>query len=123
MANSRNRKKNNKSKSGNHDALGMTLVVVSAFLLLCIAIKPVLGVFSEAIFGVMLGVFGIAAYPMLLANLLFGIFILLRRSVSASKKTVICTALLVFFGLIILQLASTHHFLKLSFNEYIESVY
>ncbi len=123
MANSRNRKKNNKSKSGNHDALGMTLVVVSAFLLLCIAIKPVLGVFSEAIFGVMLGVFGIAAYPMLLANLLLGVFILLRRSLSASKKTIICTSLLAFFGLVILQLASTHHFLSGTFNEYIENVY
>ncbi len=122
MAQKRNRKRKN-GNIGNHDVLGMTLVVISVFLLLCIVIKPVLGVFSEAIFGVVLGVFGIAAYPMLIATTLMGVFLLLKRGVNASRKTVICTVLLIFFALIILQLATTHKFLKGGFSDYIDSVY
>ena len=83
MAHNRSRKKKNKSSNGNHDILGVALIIVSAFLLLCIVIKPILGVFSEAIFGVMLGVFGIASYPMLIATLILGIFIFIGRKVEA----------------------------------------
>ena len=122
MAKNRTRKKNS-NNNGNHDVSGMMLVVISAFLLLCIVIKPILGVFSEAIFGVMLGVFGIASYPMLLSTLLLGVFLLMRRPVTAGKKGVICTTLLVFFLLVILQLASTHHFLDNNFSSYISAVY
>ncbi|MDE6401317.1 MAG: hypothetical protein K2L54_01750, partial [Clostridiales bacterium] len=122
VAQKRNRKKKN-GNIGNHDVLGMTLVVISVFLLLCIVIKPILGVFSEAIFGVMLGVFGIAAYPMLLATALLGVFLLLKRGVNASRKTVVCTVLLILFALVILQLASTHKFLNDGFSDYIDNVY
>lgn len=122
MAQKKYRKKRVKS-SGNHDVLGITLIVISAFLLLCIVIKPVLGVFSEAIFGVMLGVFGIASYPMLLATLMLGVCILLKRAPGASKKTVICLSFAVFFALLIFQLASTHSFLTQNFSAYIDSVY
>lgn len=123
MANNGSRRKNNRKKSGNHDALGMTLVVISAFLLLCIIIKPILGVFSEAIFAVMLGVFGIFSYPFLIFTLLLGVFILLRRSLNASKRVVVCVPLLVVFSLVILQLATTHGFLNDGFSDYIENVY
>lgn len=122
MAQKRNRKRKT-GNTGNHDVLGMTLVVISVFLLLCIVIKPILGVFSEAIFAVTLGVFGIAAYPILLATTLLGVFLLLKRSINASRKTVICTALLIFFALVILQLASTHKFLNGGFSDYIDNVY
>ncbi len=123
MAQKRNRKKKNGGNIGNHDIMGMTLLVISVFLLLCIVIKPILGIFSEAIFGVMLGVFGIAAYPMLLSTALLGIFLLLKRPFNASKKTVLCTVLLIVFALIILQLASTHSFLNGKFTAYIDNVY
>ncbi|MCH5166024.1 MAG: hypothetical protein J1G01_06450 [Clostridiales bacterium] len=123
MAQKRNRKRKNGNNIGNHDALGMTLVVISVFLLLCIVVKPILGVFSEAIFSVLLGVFGIASYPMLLATLLLGIFLLIKRSISASPKTIVGIAFLIFFALIILQLASTHQFLRYGFATYIDKVY
>ncbi len=123
MAQKKYRKRKNKVGSGNHDILGITLIVISAFLLLCIVIKPVLGVFSEAIFGVMLGVFGIAAYPMLLSTLLLGIFVLKGRTPTVGAKTVVGVVLAVFFALVILQLASTHSFLDQNFSSYIDSVY
>ncbi len=120
-----NKNRNRKSNNGrNHDVLGITLIVISAFLLLCIVIKPILGVFSEAIFGVMLGVFGIAAYPLLLGILILGVFVLTHRTVArVSTKTLICTVFLVLCSLIILQLASTHSFLKGSFSDYIGDTY
>lgn len=117
------RKKKNGNPNGNHDVLGVTLIVISAFLLLCIAIKPILGVFSEAIFGVMLGVFGIASYPMLLATIFLGVNILLRHERSVSKKTIVCTALIVIFALIVLQLVSTYAFLDNGLATYIDEVY
>lgn len=123
MAKTRNRN-NRTAKTGNHDVLGITLVAISAFFLLCIAIKPILGIFSEAIFSVFLGVFGIASYPMLLGILILGIFLLMRRPMYIdSVKTVVCIVLLVLFGLIILQLASTHAFLKEPFSDYIADTY
>ena len=123
MAHNRNRKKKNKTNNGSHDILGVTLIVISAFLLLCIVIKPILGVFSEAIFGVLLGTFGIASYPILIATLILGIFILGGRKAQADVKTKVGIAFAVIFGLIILQLASTHAFLNKNFSGYIESVY
>lgn len=103
--------------------MGVTLIIISAFLLLCIVIKPILGVFSEAIFGVLLGVFGIASYPMLIATLILGIFILSGRKMQAEVKTRVGIALAVIFGLVILQLASTHAFLGQKFSAYISSTY
>ena len=123
MAHNRTKKKKAKSNNGSHDILGVTLIVISAFLLLCIVIKPILGVFSEAIFNVLLGVFGIASYPILIALLILGIFLLGGRSVQAEVKTRVGIALAVIFALIILQLASTHAFLSGGFADYIDSVY
>ncbi len=123
MAHNKSRKRKNKSGNGNHDILGVTLIIISAFLLLCIIIKPILGVFSEAIFGVLLGVFGIASYPMLLATLILGIFILSGRKIQVEVKTRVGIALAVIFALVILQLASTHAFLGQKFSAYISSTY
>ncbi len=123
MARNKNKKRKNKNLNGKHDVLGVTLIVISAFLLLCIVIKPILGIFSEAIFGVILGTFGIMAYPILIALLLLGIFILLGRTVSASTRLKVCLPIAIVFALIILQLATTHQFLTRDFSGYIEAVY
>lgn len=124
MAQKGYRKKRSKNnKTGNHDMLGVTLIIVSVFLLLCIIIPPILSVVSEAVFSIVLGVFGIAAYPALIAMLLWGIFLMMRRSVYMTVKNVICTVLLIFFGLIILQLATSHAFLEQNYSEYISDVY
>lgn len=123
MANKRYRQKRTKNKAENHDLLGVSLIIVSLFLLLCIVIPPILSVVSEAVFSIVLGVFGIAAYPVLIAVLMWGIFLMMRRSVYMTAKNVVCTLLLIFFGLIILQLASTHAFLDQTYSKYIADVY
>lgn len=123
MAKQRQRQIKNGRASGNHDVLGIMLIVISLFLFICIAIPPILSVVSRAIFNIMLGVFGFAAYPSLIALFLLGVFILRRKTVALSVKAVVCTALLAFFVLMILQLATTHAFLKQSYVDYIASVY
>ena len=123
MAKQRQRQNKNGRVGGNHDVLGIILIVISLFLFICIAIPPILSVVSRAIFNIMLGVFGFAAYPSLVALFMLGVFILRRKTVALSVKAVVCTALLAFFGLMILQLATTHAFLKQSYVDYIASVY
>lgn len=117
------RQKNNPRKSGNHDVLAIVLIVVSAFLLLCIVIPPILSVVSQTVFSVLLGTFGIFIYPVLIATLLGGIFLFNRRTPYVSVKVGVCSALITFFALVILQLATSHAFLKQPFGEYISSVY
>ena len=117
------RQRNNNKRGGNHDVLGITLIVISAFFLLCIVIPPILGVVSQVIFGVLLGTFGIMIYPIFVAMLFGGILLFNRRTPYVSVKTGVCVGLLIFFGLIILQLATTHKFLTLPYGEYISAVY
>lgn len=123
MAQKGYRQRNNKNKNANHDVLGVTLIVISLFLLLCIVIPPILSVVSKAIFSIVLGVFGIVAYPALIAVFLWGVCLMLKRSLYPTVKTVVCTVLLIVFALIILQLASTHAFLKEGYSEYVSDVY
>lgn len=123
MAQKGNRQRQNGKNNGNHDILGVSLVVISLFLLLCIVIPPILSVVSKAIFNVILGVVGIMAYPILIAMFLLGVCMLLRRTLYMSKKKVICTVFIAFFGLIILQLASTHAFLDETYSQYIADIY
>lgn len=125
MAQKGNRQRRKDKKNDNHDVLGISLVIASLFLLLCIVIPPILSVVSKAIFNVMLGVFGIMAYPMLIATLLLGVVLLLRwhPREQLSNKTVACIVLLIFCSMIILQLASTHAFLRQNFTDYIKDIY
>ncbi|MCH5351044.1 MAG: hypothetical protein J1F39_03640 [Clostridiales bacterium] len=121
--NNRDRQKRNAKKNKNHDVLGVVLIAFSLFFLLCICIPPLLSVVSWGVFNIVLGVFGIAAYPALIALLMTGVFLLLQRTPSVSLKNKICIVFLIIFGLLILQLATTHPFLKSSYSQYIEQTY
>ena len=121
--NNRDRQKKNAKKNKNHDVLGVVLIAFSLFFLLCICIPPLLSVVSWGVFNVVLGVFGIVAYPVLIALLMLGVFLLLRKTPAISLKTGVCIALLVVFSLFILQLATTHAFLKSGYSKYIEQTY
>ena len=72
MAQNRNRRNRNDKKENGRDILGILLVIISAFLLVCIVVPVLFGVISRAIFNVMLGVFGILSYPLLIAILKIG---------------------------------------------------
>lgn len=116
----RQRRNNNKK---NHDVLGVVLICISAVLLLCIVIPPILGIFSRAIFGVTLGVFGFISYPILLSVLLWGVMLLRRKKIYVSARKVVSILLIAFFAVLILQLATSHAFLRQKFSDYIYSVY
>lgn len=123
MARKGYRQRKSGKNNGNHDVLGITLVVISLFLLLCIAIPPILSIVSRAVFNIMLGVFGIFSYPLCIIVFLLGAFILTKRTFVMSKKAFVCTVLIAVFAMIILQLASTHAFLKERYVDYIADVY
>lgn len=123
MAQKGYRQRRSAKKEKNHDILGILLVVISLFLLLCIVIPVILGDISFAVFNVVLGVFGIIAYPILIAVFLLGVMLLLRRSFYMTRKNVICTVLLIFFSMIILQLASTHKFLNQNYTAYVADIF
>lgn len=120
--NYKHRRRNTKNE--NHEVLGITLVVVSVFFLLCIVIPPILSLVSRAVFSIVLGVFGIVAYPFFIAMLLIGICLLMHKQINMpTVKTCVCSVLIGIFALTIFQLASTHAFLKYDFSDYISKVY
>ena len=123
MASKGSKQRSRNSKNGNRDVMGLLLVIFSLFFLLCIVIPPILSVVSRAIFNVVLGVFGVMAYPILIALLLWGTFILIRKDFAPTRKSKACVFLLSLFVLLVLQLATTHPFLKQGYSNYIADVY
>ena len=123
LAQKTNRLNTNDKKENGRDILGILLVIISAFLLVCIVVPVLFGVISRAIFNVMLGVFGILSYPLLIAILMAGICLMLRRYASPSVKTVVCSVFIGLGAVVILQLATTHKFLAYNFSDYIATVY
>ena len=69
-----------------HDILGIVLMIISAFLLLCSAIPVIFGPVSSAIQAVCLGLFGIFAYALFAFVFAIGLVLLLRRKISVSAK-------------------------------------
>ena len=67
---------------GESDILGIVLVILSAFILLCIIVRPILGVISKLIYGVTTGIFGIFSYPLFFSTLILGIALIQGRKAS-----------------------------------------
>ncbi|MCI8612924.1 MAG: DNA translocase FtsK [Clostridia bacterium] len=109
-------------KSGSGDLIGIALIVVSAFFLLCICVPIILGAISQAIRVAVLGVFGLFAYPMFLAFLFLGISLVRDLSLRISVKSRICISVIAFCAMIILQLATSFSHLNEGFSYYISSV-
>ena len=110
-------------RSGNGDLLGIALIVVSAFFLLCIIVPIILGAISQAIRGVILGVFGIFAYPMFVALLGLGIALVRDFALDIKLKNRICIGIITFCLFMILQLATSFMYLGDGFSHYISSVF
>lgn len=122
MAQRGNKKRKNANYDNDHEIFGVVLILVSAVLLLCLVIPPVLGVVSRTVFSFMLGAFGFAVYPVLTALLTWGILIMKRRTERPGKRGV-CIGLIALFLFFILQLATTHSFLRETYSQYISNVY
>lgn len=108
---------------GDNEIIGIVLVIISAFILLCIVIPPVLGFISRGIFNVTIGVFGLFCYPLFLSLLLWGIALIQGRSANVSLRAKIGIACCIVSLLLILQLATTHAHLSDAFSAYIPYVY
>lgn len=116
-----NNRRNEKNSS--NDLLGISLIIVSAFFLLCLIIPIILGSISQAIRGVVMGLFGFFAYPMFLAILLLGIAMVLDRKISLSVKYIVCIAVITFCAVMILQLATSFMYIGSGFSAYIADVF
>ena len=106
-----------------HDILGIVLMIISAFLLLCSAIPVIFGPVSSAIQAVCLGLFGIFAYSLFAFVFAIGLVLLLRRKISVSAKKIIAIAGIAVFLMVLLQLITTNSVLSESFGDYISEVY
>ena len=120
MRNVPTKKYNNGRRKENHtsdnEIFGIVLVIISAFILLCIVVRPILGIISKGIFNVTIGVFGLFSYPLFLCTLLWGIALIQGRSANLRtryKAGIVCMTVSLMF---ILQLATTHALLKESFS-------
>lgn len=108
---------------GDNEILGIILVIISAFMLLCIVIQPILGSISKAIAHVVLGLFGLVSYPMFLCTLILGIALIQDRKIAIGIKNIFCIVILAFCACVILQLATSHSLLAYQFSSYVSGVY
>lgn len=109
--------------SGDSEIVGIVLVIISAFIFLCITIRPILGIISRGIYGVTTGIFGLFSYPLFLCLFLWGIALIQGRSSNLSariKAGIIGAIVCIMF---ILQLATTHAHLNDKFSAYISYVF
>ncbi len=110
-------------REGGNEVLGIGLIIVSAFILLCIVIPPLIGIVSQFFYGVITGVFGFVSYPLFIGLLVLGIALLQDWKISLPGKQIAAIAVIAFSFVMILQLAVTHNYLSVPFSEYISRVY
>ncbi len=118
-----NNTKRREKSGGDNEIFGIVLVIISAFIFLCITIRPILGIISRGIYNVTTGVFGLFSYPLFLSTLLWGIALIQGRSANLSVRVKAGIACMILSLLLILQLATTHSQLDNSFSSYISYVY
>ncbi len=111
------------NKNQGNDLVGIVLVIISAFFLLCLCIPIVLGPISKAVRHVTVGVFGFMAYPLFLCMLLLGIAVIQKRKLRVPPKTVVGICAIVFFVSVILQLATSYFYIGEGIGSYISKVY
>ena len=112
-----------KDKKSGGDLLGIALIIVSAFFLLCIVVPIMLGAISQAVKGVVLGIFGIFAYPMFSALLVLGIALVRDFGIEMGLKNRVCIGITVFCLFMILQLATSFMYIGEGFSHYISAVF
>ena len=121
-----NVRRNKEQNKNNNEVIGIVLVAISAFILLCTIIPPVLGpISSKGVFPVFIGLFGVFSYPLFLCTLILGIALIrgIQPELPARQKagiTIMAVSLM-----LILQMATTHNRLG-DFNgygEYLKTVF
>lgn len=110
-------------REGGNEVLGIGLIIASAFILLCIVIPPLIGIVSQAVNGLITGIFGFISYPLFFGLLVLGIALLQGWRVSLPGKYIAAISVMAFSIVMILQLAVTNSLMDFGFSEYISNVY
>ncbi len=100
-------RRDNNRRDRDHDILGIVLIIISIFLLLCTIIPIMFGIVSQVVQSVILGVLGVFAYAVLAFVLACGIVLLMHRRVNISGVRIALICGIVLSLMLILQLATT----------------
>lgn len=117
------RRESGGNNNKDHDILGIVLMIISAFLLLCCAVPVIFGPVSSAIQAFFLGVFGIFAYALFAFVFAIGLVLVLRRKIDVSAKKALAIAGIAVFLMLLLQLITTNSHLSENIGEYLSAVY
>lgn len=106
-------------------AIGTAMIIVSAFLLLCLITRSaLLGIVGKAISDFFLGVFGIVSYALMLGILVAGIMVVMNRKVILPKLQIANFAIMFFaITLLIHAITSAHSAVANSFSAYLSACY
>lgn len=86
-------------------------------------IPVILGAISALIYGFILSMLGMFAYPLLISLFILGIFLIQKREINAPKSVVATIFGIVFFVVLILQLATSSSIIDLTFSEYADKIF
>lgn len=119
----KNYSQNGKNKSSGNDTVGIVLIIVFSFLLLCSATGSlILGDIGLVIKNLSLGLLGYFSYPIFLYCIIRGIFILQNKSLSVRLRNVISLIVIFFCAGMIIHLATTSSYLS-DFGGYMNKVF
>ncbi|MCL2556549.1 MAG: FtsK/SpoIIIE domain-containing protein [Firmicutes bacterium] len=124
MLNNPGRKNNGKQKKkSSSEAIGIVLIIISAFFLVCLIFPIALSVIGSGVRNFLTGILGVVSFALFSATAALGILKLKGRRLAVSKRRAIFISLISVFGLMILQLITTHSLLSLSFGEHLSATY
>ncbi len=120
----KNYSQNGKNKSGGTDTLGIVLIIVFSFLLLCdITGRLILGDIGLIVQNVSIGFLGYFSYPVYLYCIIRGVFLLQNKQLGVGiGKLISLIAVFACVGIII-HLATTTGYLSGGFGAYISAVF
>ncbi len=117
-------RKREEREAANSEAAGVILIIISAFLLLCMLTRGlILGDIGRAIANVLTGVIGYVTYPLLLFMLILGILKVQKRKLSVRMRYAVWVSVIAFAIICIAHLATSYAYMGNGFNSYASEVY
>ncbi|MBQ7224532.1 MAG: hypothetical protein IJX06_03175 [Clostridia bacterium] len=117
-------RKRQEKANANSETVGVVLIIISAFLLLCLITSGlILGEIGNVISNVTLGVVGYSAYPILLAMFIVGVIKVSKKGSGANGRYVAVAIFFSIFLILIVNLATSAKYIQNGFADYIAGVY
>jgi|GEM_PF-273240 len=124
MSNHTNRTQGGRQrKKSRAEITGILLIIFSAFFLICLIFPIALSVIGAGVRNLLTGILGAFAFALFSGTTALGILLLKGKRLAVTKKRVVLISLISAFGLMILQLITTHSLLSLGFGEHLAEVY